>query len=90
MNTYWRAVVDVLLRTTFALAILAAGCWIPEAHLSHIPWSHAATDPVLSLASVVSKVAATVYGAMACWSFRCVFEMLWRDRIEQSRRLSSE
>jgi hypothetical protein len=89
-KAYWPALCDIILRTIFAVAILAVGCWIPEARRSQIPFSYAATDPVLSLASLVSKVAAGIFGAMACWSFRCVFEMLWRDRIEQSRRLLSE
>lgn len=89
-KAYWRVFCDVILRTIFAVAILAVGCWIPEVHRNQIPCSYAATDPVLSLASLVSKVAASIFGVMACWSFRCMFELFWLDRIQQNRELSSE
>jgi hypothetical protein len=76
-EAYRRAVWDIILRSTFALVILAGGRWIPESYLDQIPWYWMDPDPVVRLAFFVCNVAACVYGAMAIWSFRCVFAAMW-------------
>jgi len=88
-KVYWRALRDVTLRAILAVAILAVGCWIPASYLQDISsWYWMDPDPVVRLASLVSKVAVCIYGVIALWRFRCVFDN--EDRIEQSRRLFSE
>src|SRR5215471_6352114 len=76
-KAYRRAVCDVILRTIFALAILASGLWVPESYLDRVPLYWMDPDPVVPLAFFICKVAAGVYGAMAIWSFRCVFAAMW-------------
>ena len=79
---------DVTLRAILAVAILAVGCWIPASYLEDISWYWMDPDPVVRLASLVSKVAVCIYGGIAVWRFRCVFDN--EDRTEKGRRLSRE